>query len=67
MGRRGRPPEMRIRCAFEATRMAAQCLTLAYEQLVPIPRRLPQQPVARGTRAGQAVSVEPRLRSAERG
>jgi hypothetical protein len=67
MGRRGRPPEMRIRCAFEATRTAAQCLTLAYERLVPIPRRLPRQPVARGKGAGQTVGVEPRPRSAERG
>ena len=67
MGRRGRPPEMRICCAFEATRTAALCLTLAYERLVPIPRRLPRQPVARGTGAGQAASVEPRLRSAKRG
>jgi hypothetical protein len=67
MGRRGRRPEMRICCAFEATRTAAQCLTLAYERLVSIPRRLPRQPVARGTGANQAVGVEPRPRSAERG
>ena len=26
MGRRGRPPELQIRSAFEATRTAAQCL-----------------------------------------
>src|SRR3954464_15647969 len=38
MGRRGRPPELQIRSAFEATRTAAQCLAEAYECLVPIPR-----------------------------
>ena len=45
MGRRGRPPELQIRSAFEATRTAAQCLAEAYEHLVPIPRRLPRLPI----------------------
>jgi hypothetical protein len=35
MGRCGRPPDLQIRSAFEATRTAVQCLAEAYERLVP--------------------------------
>jgi hypothetical protein len=65
MERRGKRPEVRICSAFEATRTATQCLAGAYERLVPIPRRLPRQPLARST--GLAVDAQPRARSAERG
>jgi hypothetical protein len=67
MERRERPPELRIRSAFEATRTAAQCLAEAYERLVPIPRRLPRLPVTRGPRIAVAADARPRPRSAERG
>ena len=67
MGRRGRPPELQIRSAFEATRTAAQCLAVAYQRLVPVPRRLPRLPVARGPCAAVAADAQPRPRSAERG
>ena len=67
MGRRGRPPELQIRSAFEATRTAAQCLAEAYEHLVPIPRRLPRLPATRGPRTAVAADAQPRPRSAERG
>ena len=67
MGRRGRPPELQIRSAFEATRTAAQCLAEAYERLVPIPRRLPRLPATRGPRIAAAADAQPEPRSAERG
>ena len=67
MGRRGRPPELRIRSAFEATRTAAQRLAAAYERLVPIPRRLPRLPASRGPRDTVAADAQPGPRSAERG
>jgi hypothetical protein len=65
--RRGRPPELQIRSAFEATRTAAQCLAGAYERLVPIPRRLPRLPAIRGPQTAVATDAQPRPRSAERG
>ena len=67
MGRRGRPPELQIRSAFEATRTAAQCLAEAYERLVPIPRRLPRLAATRDPRIPVAADAQPRLRSTERG
>ena len=39
MGRR-KATELEVRVAFEASRIAPQCLADAYERLVPIPRRL---------------------------
>ena len=67
MRRRERRPELQISRAFEATRIAAQCLAEAYERLVPIPRRLPQVPVNRSTAGAVAANAHPRLRSAEHG
>jgi len=67
MGRRGRPRELQIRSAFEATRTAAQCLAEAYERLVPIPRRLPRLLATRGPRIPVVADAQPRPRSAERG
>ena len=67
MGRRGRPRELQIRSAFEATRTAAQCLAEAYERLVPIPRRLPRLRAIRGPRIAAAADAQPRPRSTERG
>ena len=67
MGRRGRPPELQIRSAFEATRTAAQCLAEAYERLVPIPRRLPRLPAIRSPRIPVVAEAQPGPRSAERG
>jgi hypothetical protein len=67
MERRGRPPELQIHSAFEATRTAAQCLAEAYARLVPIPRRLPRLPATRGSRIAGAADAQPRLRSTERG
>lgn len=64
---RERRPELQIRSAFEATRMAEQCLAGAYERLVPIPRRLARVPVDRSPRVAVAANAQPRLRSAERG
>jgi hypothetical protein len=47
MVRRGKCPELRVRSAFVAARIAPQCLAGAYERLVPpIPRR-PLRPAAR--------------------
>jgi len=66
MGRRERRPELQISRAFEATRIAAQCLAGAYERLVPIPRRLPRVPVDRSSGA-VAANAHPRPRSAEHG
>ncbi len=66
MERRERRSELQISRAFEATRIAAQCLAEAYERLVPIPRRLPRVPVDRSPRAAVA-NAQPRPRSAERG
>ena len=67
MGRRGRRPELQISRAFEATRIAEQCLAEVYERLVPIPRRLPRVPVARRPGTGVAGNAQPRPRSAEHG
>ena len=67
MGRRGRPPELQISSAFEATRIAAQCLAEAYEWLVPIPRRLPRLPVNPRPTTAVAANAHPRPRSAEHG
>jgi hypothetical protein len=39
MVRRENCPELRVRSAFEAMRIAPQCLASAYERLVPVPRR----------------------------
>ncbi|MBI0539606.1 hypothetical protein D9599_29315 [Roseomonas sp. KE2513] len=68
MAGRGRRPEWQVRSAFEGTRMAAQCLAAAYEQLVPIPRRLARRPPHRVLENGRVTDTplaEPR--SAERG
>jgi hypothetical protein len=45
MVRRENCPELRVRSAFEAARIAPQCLASAYERLVPVPRR-PLRPAA---------------------
>jgi hypothetical protein len=47
MARRNKHPDLDVRVAFEATRIAPQCLAEAYERLVPIPRR-PTRLVAHG-------------------
>jgi hypothetical protein len=67
MGRRERRPELQISRAFEATRIAAQCLTGAYERLVPIRRRLPRVPVDRSPAAAVAANARLRPRNAEHG
>lgn len=67
MRRRERRPELQISRAFEATRIAAQCLAEAYERLVPIPRRLPRVPVNRSTAGAVAANAHPRPRNAEHG
>lgn len=67
MRRRERRPELQISRAFEATRIAAQCLAEAYERLVPIPRRLSRVPVNRSTAGAAAANAHPRPRSAEHG
>lgn len=36
---RRKSAELKLRIAFEASRIAPQCLADAYERLVPIPRR----------------------------
>jgi hypothetical protein len=38
MARRGNGPALQVRSAFEAARIAPQCLADIYERLVPIPR-----------------------------
>lgn len=46
MARRRTIAELRVRIAFDAARIAPQCLADAYERLVPIPCR-PTRPVVR--------------------
>ena len=62
MKRRERRPELQISRAFEATRIAAQCLAEAYERLVPIPRRLPRVPVDRSTAGAMAGQRSPQAK-----
>jgi len=68
MVRREKCPELRVRSAFEAMRIAPQCLVSAYERLVPVPRR-PLRPAARrgDPPAPVAEGGRPVPRSTERG
>jgi len=68
MARRRDGPELQVRTAFEAARIAPQCLADAYERLVPIPRRLPRPAARSEVLPGHAAAVDrPMRRRAERG
>jgi hypothetical protein len=55
MARRSKPAELAIQVSFEATRIGLQCLAEAYEQLVPIPRRLARPTEHHGVPPGLPV------------
>ena len=61
MARRRTGPELQVRSAFEATRIAPQCLAEAYECLVPILNR-PTRPAARRQDLPDLVTVPEHLR-----
>jgi hypothetical protein len=65
MGRR-KATELEVRIAFEASRVAQQCLADAYERLVPIPRR-PTGPTAVSRLSLEPAAELPPLRRIERG
>jgi hypothetical protein len=65
MGRR-KATELEVRIAFEASRVAPQCLADAYERLVPIPRR-PTRPTAAKRSSLSPAATLPPLRRIERG
>ena len=65
MGRR-RATELEVRIAFEASRVAPQCLADAYERLVPIPRR-PTRPTAASRPSLDPAATSPALWRTERG
>jgi hypothetical protein len=65
MGRR-KTKELEVRIAFEASRVAPQCLADAYERLVPIPRRPTRPTAARRPPLDPAATLPP-LRRIERG
>jgi hypothetical protein len=56
MAPRKNDTELLVQATFEATRTAAQCLSAAYERLVPIPRRAART-VTRSESAPDAVAV----------
>jgi hypothetical protein len=65
MGRR-KATELEVRIAFEASRVAPQCLADAYERLIPIPRR-PTRPTAVNPPSRDPVATSQPLRRIERG
>lgn len=65
MGRR-KATELEVRIAFEASRVAPQCLADAYERLIPIPRR-PTRPTAVNRPSFDPAATLPPLRRIERG
>jgi hypothetical protein len=68
MARRKQPPEPTMRVSFQAARIAPQCLTDAYERLVPIPRRPTQIAARREALPSPTVAVDrPMRRRAEHG
>jgi len=65
MGRR-KTKELEVRIAFEASRVAPQCLADAYERLIPIPRR-PTRSTAVSRPSHDPAATLPPLRRIERG
>jgi hypothetical protein len=65
MGRR-KATELEVRIAFEASRIAPQCLADAYERLVPIPRRSTRHAAVSQPSLDPAATSPP-LRRIERG
>jgi hypothetical protein len=65
MGRR-KAMELEVRIAFEASRIASQCLADAYERLVPIPRR-PTRQAAVSKPSLDPAATSPPLRRIECG
>ena len=65
MARRKGDAEWQVRISFETVRTAAQCLSAAYERLVPTPSR----PIRTGARSESCslVAEPPLSRRAERG
>ena len=68
MGRRRNHPEPQVNISFEAARIAPQCLAVAYEQVVPIPRRPMRQPACKEGPSGPVTALDQLPpRRAERG
>ncbi len=68
MARRRNRPELQVSISFEAVRIAPQCLALAYEQVVPVPRRPVRPPACNEVPAGPVAALdETTPRRAERG
>jgi hypothetical protein len=65
MGRR-KATELEVRIAFEASRIAPQCLADAYERLIPIPRR-PTRPTTVSRASLDPAAILPPMRRIERG
>lgn len=65
MGRR-KATELEVRIAFEASRIAPQCLADAYERLIPIPRRQTRPTTVSRASLDPAATLPP-LRRIERG
>ena len=63
---RRKSAEMDVRIAFEASRIASQCLADAYERLIPIARR-PTRPTSANQPPLDPVVATPPLRRSERG
>ena len=63
---RRKSAEMDVRIAFEASRMASQCLADAYERLILIARR-PTRPTAVNQPPLDPAAAMPPMRRSERG
>lgn len=63
---RRKSAEMDVRIAFEASRIASQCLADAYERLIPIARR-PTRPAAANQPPLDPAAATLPLRRSERG
>ena len=63
---RRKSAEMDVRIAFEASRIASQCLADAYERLIPIARRPTRQAAANQPPLDPVAAKLP-LRRSERG
>ena len=63
---RRKSAEMDVRIAFEASRIASQCLASAYERLIPIARRLTRPTAVNQPPLDPAAAILP-MRRSERG
>jgi hypothetical protein len=67
MARRKTNAELEVRAAFEASRIAPQCLADAYERLVTVLRRPMRSTVVSEPPLGPGVAPNPSRRRVERG